>query len=309
MTTLNRKRHQSLPWQAISHSLQWGITALSLLLANCADPSILTISQVETAVPAEITPLPEQVLEQPDPQPPTQVVVLLDGSGSLQDHPATLPQEEGLRSLVDLHIHSGGELAVGLICTTSEQPLARLYIELPPVLNPTTLTPLSPPEPINENQNAFLKRQAQQAFDLQQAEYEATQSENDRLVAAHQKAVEAHTLEARTQAKSFFTNELSPFINQPANCQETDLWGSLARAVTYLNEPSGWATPPQRFLVVVSDGIDTIGSSPVALEGIEVLLVNGGAQEKGIFADIEHQTFENFAAVLPYIAAATQQGD
>lgn len=262
-------------------------------------------SEVNTKVPI----LDETPLTLPSPPTaPVRIGVLQDKSGSIDEHRVESPDAESLRALAEILIPSGGEMAVSSICSDSDRPFIRKRIEEPLLLEVSQLNNPDLPVSVDENLNAFAKRQDQQRFEDEIAAFMAARSEDEQLIDAHHQGLKVHAQEAKIQLEAFVDADLAPILNTPANCQETDIWGAIARAELFLLEsPDSWRTPPTLFLIVITDGLDTAAKRPVAIsDDIQILLVNGSAST-GVFESIDHLAFENFAAATAYITAAVEQ--
>ena len=285
-----------------------GLSLILIPLIGCA-----SLESFGRASEGEITPLarasfPAQISDDSPalerPAKPSSIAVILDKTASVETLTPWMPSANSFRPVLEAHVHTGGELAVGGVCTDSTLPLQRNRIDEPPLLDKSLLVPLTPPKPPNADINPLEKRKHSELYQEDLAEYEAGHANNQNVLTQHEKTVEAHASDARIQNEAFLEG-LAPFLNKPANCQSSDVNGALARAVTYLNEPPSWRSEPQRFLIFVTDGVDTQGNPSVDVSGIHVLLVNGGLPDKGVFADIEHQPFESIEAALRFVVSHT----
>ena len=237
---------------------------------------------------------------------PLTIAINPDKSGSILGNTSTITAEQ-LRPLVDVVALGGGEIAVGTICSTSEQPLIRQRIAEPPALDTESLQDSTLPEPVADNLNAFQERQEELAREQALEKHQQRSAANLNVVTNHEAAVAAHQQQAATQLTAFLET-LQPTLEAPATCWETDLYGALARSSSFLNEnPKGWNTTPVKFLIVISDGLDTADTPPVALAEDIALLVVGTQTEESIFQDIDHLAFENIQAAIAYVIAAVKE--
>jgi hypothetical protein len=187
-------------------------------------------------------------------------------------------QEQDLKSLIDILRLTGGELTFGLIGESSDRPLQRLRIPVPPA------RPVKP-----EVQNAFERAEQDAAFQEQIETYEANYQ---------------HWEEAVNQRINAFLEAARPRLQEPARDKTTDVYSALARAELFLNEPSEvWPGQTHRYIILNSDGIDTARGKSVKIKsGARLLLVNG-RNSTGVLDSLDPLRFESKQAALDFIAA------
>lgn len=279
----------------VSRVKRWGCGLVAggaiLSLIGCSTPAPVSSPTNNIVEPA---------VRFPETPPPTRIVVLVDLSGSRLEHRVQMPETEAFESVLAALLESGGTFAVGTICDDSNYPLARLTIAEPLPLPIEQLHLSNPPEEIDASTvNRLRLPELQREFDEAMAVHKRLQAEDEAVLAGHQQRLAEHRASGQKLIQDFLKQEIAPILNSPANCANTDIWGGLQRANLVLTEDSSvWATPPELYLVVVSDGLDTQGSPKTALpKNLELLLVNGSASQ-GIFADIDHAAFESVDAAL-----------
>ncbi len=236
------------------------------------------------------------------------VGTLLDKSGSLgHDHNAT-PTIEHLAPLIDLLVQRGGVKAVGSICgDQAMQALLRVRIDEPPILDPERLKNPTPPPPVPEGLNAFDTLEAEKHRAPLIAAYEEAIAEDNAVIAEVDAERAAHQQEATAEAESFLETA-QPLLEAPATCETSNVNEAMTRTLTLLNEnPASWRQPPARFLLVVSDGLETTGHSPVSVDEDITVLVVGPQTENSVFQKIAHERFESIEAAIAYIIAVAEE--
>ena len=280
------------------------MATLLLSLAGCSTSS-QTPTSLSAASPPDAVVQESQPLQVPPQSPrPFKVVMLLDFSGSSSQHRIEMPNVETLQPLLESVSNAGGVIALGAVCNDSNQPFTRLAIAEPPPFPEDELHNATPPTPIDETGvNPLRLPEKQREFDLALAEYSQRMAEDEALIEQHQQAMAAHQSAGQAEIATF-SEAIAPLLTRPIDCNYTDLWGGLQRADLLLSEDSSvWSTPPDFYLLVVSDGLDTKGKSEVTLtSNPEILLVNGSGSV-GIFADLEHKAFESVDAAIAHLAS------
>jgi hypothetical protein len=211
--------------------------------------------------------------------PPIKIAVMSDKTGSANYTRTEQPKPDDLAVLIELVTAAGGELAVGLVADDSNRPLARLRIAAPP------LEPVKP----QRHGNAF--------------EVAERVSEYEEKYAAYRKAIENHRADSEREVERFKEQIAGVLAGKPS-FNRSDVWGAIARADLFLAEDhSVWGLPPEKFLILVSDGQHNVDSPAVQVtSGAAVVLVNG-AGRVGDLATLKPQTFENVQAAFQHVRA------
>ena len=264
---------------------------LSIILLNACAPSL----------PEASSPIAPPPLNRQSKIAPFRAVVALDKSGSVREHHMPLPTLDEVQPLLDLVKTYGGELAFASICDDSLQPLLRLKIDEPPVLNPkyvaSTFTDSDSQSTTNE---LFVSDQLAQ-FQEEEAKKKPHQQ-------AHREALQAHEIKTQKALDIFFP-KLKQLLQKPATCQETDINGLTQRLTLFLNEDATrWSQPPQRYALMVTDGLDTVNRTTVAFPKETTLLLVNGSGSKGVFAKVPHQHFEATSAAIEHMTNAIRTG-
>lgn len=277
------------------------ILAFLLLAPGCA-PSPKPSNPSETP-PPKTTPLPEVAAALAAEAKQKQLILALvrDGSGSIYENRIAPMTEQHLSLLVDLISAHGGELAIALACDDSNQPLLRFRAPQPPHLVAETFN--NPPEPTLPDEttiNALRLPEARQRYETARARYEELKAEDVQRFQAHQKAlaVDQTTVQKATKA---FLHKTAPTLNEPANCQATDLHGAMHRVALFFDEESTFEPAPHRVLLVISDGLDTRGKPPAVFENQPELILVNGSGSKGVFEAMPHKAFESLDAAIAFL--------
>lgn len=206
---------------------------------------------------------------------PLIVAVVVDQSGSMKWSGTPQVTIEDLRPLFAKLKSCGGEVGFAFVRDRSDFGIERLvFPELP--------LPLSmPSKSASEETYEFL----------------------DRLAAFHEKEKERERL-IEKQAASMepsvgdFKSRIDWLLRRPLSGR-TDLNGGLNRASIFLAEPSDvWKKRPSKYLIVVSDAIDTEKKPRLSIRsGAAVLWVNGSS-DGGASPASDGVRFENFAAAI-----------
>lgn len=270
--------------------------------AGCAPVPDTDTPKVHTALPevqAELD-LQAPALE------PLVAAFFSDQSGSMVHHRVQPPTEEDLKPVLTYIQHHGGELAIAPICSQSNIPLKRVRVTPPPRLNSAQFHNPAPPESLKETEaNPFLLEDKLRAY---QPEYEKLKASDLQTLATyrHQHQIWQKQSEAALGA---FQGQLKSLLAQPGNCAETDITGALKRANLFLSEDASvWPKSPRRFVLFVTDGLDTQSTETVFLQrDAELLLINGSGST-GVFSHLDHKPFESVRAAIDYLIVKTQGG-
>lgn len=239
---------------------------------------------------------------------PIKVAIAIDLSGSIHSHRIALPQVEHLQPIFELLGEAGGELAIGLICDDSNQPLVRVRIDEPPRIALDAIAISSPPEAPDPNTNPFDFVELHKAYLEELAKYQEETAEIGRHLDEQKKVVRQHQ-EHVENVLSIAQKKIEPLLAQEARCQETDLWGAVQRINIFLAEDdSDWSQPPKSYAIFVTDGLDTQQNTTTNIAPQTEILVVNGSGSVGIFAAIPHKSFEAFSSALNYVRADFLKG-
>lgn len=209
---------------------------------------------------------------------PTLYAVFDDKSGSVTSARITPLREQDLLALVENLRLTGGELAFGLIGESTDRPLLRLRVPVPPS-RPTK----------REVRNAFERAEQDALFQEQLEKYEADvrrwKAEVDQRV-------------------DVFINAVRPRLEEKATAKRSPINSALTRAELYLNEPvSTWPKAPHRYIVLNSDAIDTTKSAPATIKSGATLVIVNGSGSLGVLEPLNPLRFESVQAALDHIKA------
>lgn len=209
---------------------------------------------------------------------PALYAVFDDKSGSVKSARITPLREEDLGSLIDTMRLTGGELAFGLIGESTNRPLSRLRIPVPP------------PRPTKRDvQNAFERAEQDALFQEQLEKYEGDmrdwKADVDRRVSA-------------------FLDAVRPRLQEKATAKSSPINAALTRSELFLNEPvTAWPNAPHRYIILNSDAIDTTKSPRVTLKSGTTLVLINGSGSLGILESYKPLRFESVQAALDHITA------
>lgn len=209
---------------------------------------------------------------------PALYAVFDDKTGSTASARITPIQEHDLLVLVDNLRLTGGELAYGLIGESTDRPLLRLRVGVPPA------------RPImQEVQNAFERAEQEARFQEELEKYESDlkqwKKDVDRSVSSFLEAVRPRLLEKATAKRS------------PIN-------SALTRSELFLNEPTdSWPVTPHRYIILNSDAIDTTKSARVTIKSGATLILINGSGSLGVIESLNPLRFESVQAALDHITA------
>ena len=247
------------------------IICVALFSAGCGaspgspllDPSAKTVS-VETRKSHRLAPGLYSVFD--------------DKSGSVKSARLAPFQEQDLMALINVLRQTGGELSFGLIGESSNRPLLRLRIPVPPAPPVKRIT-----------QNAFERAEEDSAFQVEMENYEAKRKQWETDV---------------NQRVAAFMEAARPRLQEPAKHKATDISSALARAELFLNEPgAAWPAETHRLIILNSDGIATTNRKPVEIKsGARLLLINGSGS-LGTLEPLHPLRFESKQAAIDYVAA------
>jgi hypothetical protein len=251
-----------------------GVALLAALLSStgCYRSDGMTDKSQHTRVEAVVTSQDQNALV------PALYAVFDDKSGSVKSARVTPLREQDLGALIDTIRLTGGELAFGLIGESTNRPLLRLRIPVPPQ------RPMK-----REVQNAFERAEQDALFQEQLEKYE----------------VDVRNWKADVDRRaSAFLSAVRPRLQEKATAKRSPINAALTRSELFLNEPvTTWPNAPHRYIILNSDAIDTTKSAPVTLlSGATLVLINGTGS-LGILESLKPLRFESVQSALDHIAA------
>jgi hypothetical protein len=211
---------------------------------------------------------------------PAFYAVFDDKSGSVKSARIAPIQEQDLMSIIDILRQTGGELSFGLIGESSDRPLLRLRIPVPPPLPPR-----------HDSQNAFERAEQDSTF---QEEMESYNAKRQRWEADVNQRINA------------FMEAVRPRLQEPAREKATDINSALARAELFLNEPAAlWPaeTAQHKYIILNSDGVATVNRKPIEIKSHARLLLINGSGSVGTIAALQPLRFESKQAAIAFIEA------
>lgn len=208
----------------------------------------------------------------------------IDQSGSMGwTNTSTITPDE-FRPLLRVLLRCGGDLSITFIRSESNRPMFRFLVSEPddePILLPR-----------GEDEEPFKFSDRKRLF------------EKDHLTWSD-KAAERNQLYG--QKFDEFLTRIEPVLKAVPK-GKTDFWGAVQRSNIMLSEsPVTWRTPPHQYLVLVSDGVDTVGKPKVVLDPtIKVLWVDSKTDES-ILRELNAERFEALSRALANIVASEER--
>ena len=254
-------------------------TLISLLIAFAAFLFFACTSQQNKSNPEPTSPTSIHRITRK----PVKICVLQDKSGSTKWNRVPQITPRDMDSLLEIVMHNGGEIGFGLVNDDSNRPLIRIIVEEPPAKP-------APPKPPKKG-NIFMRRQKaarqQLKYNTQLEKYkkdmEVWHEETDKLV-------------------SKFKSMIQPILEIKPNYRRTDIAGALLRAKLFLDEPEcGWSQPLSRYILMVSDGVDTVGKAFKPLQNPAKLILVNSSAEVGALKPLSPLCFEDLSAAIRWI--------
>lgn len=212
---------------------------------------------------------------------PIVVGVAIDQSGSMRWSGTAPISTADLKPLIEHIRDCGGEIGVTFVRANSGKPIERLRANEPPAL---------PTEPVQTTA---------------EEDYEFADRQDD-----HRQKLETRNTAIMEYRKEFepkmatYLDDLAPLLaHKPKG--STDLWTGLNRLDVFLSEDAlPWRTEPHRYLLVASDGADSVGKEKHRFKSdATVIWVNASASERHL-KDVPYKRVEDSAAAVRYILAA-----
>jgi hypothetical protein len=280
---------------------------LALLLSSCSGlPTGITsqVSNNETP-PAKAAPLPAPKKQLPS---PVRMALTIDYSGSASRNrilPLTLNHLQPLFHVLQQY---GGEIALIPICSDSNRPAYRLRISEPPKMDQTTWKTLPKPTPPPDEANPFELQELVENYRQELQQYNDAQTVNANLLEQHQQTTNQWKEETQ-KAIQRYQEQIKPILERPATCQETDVSGAVERAELFLGEDTTiWVRPPENFLLLITDGLDTRNKTQIRLKTSPQVLVVNGTGSEGVLSEIPHKSFESNRAAFDYLKITIETG-
>lgn len=214
---------------------------------------------------------------------PVKICIVPDFSRSMRGTHTAQLQAEDLAPLVELLQQTGGEIAVGVVAE-DDLPLLRLRID------PRPARPTTPPR--TDDAPEWARRINE--YRAQLARYEQEDAQWQRIVAPR---------------IDVFNRELSSLLARERNEMRSRVLEAVSRADLFLNvDDRAWGQPTRRYLILVSDGIDDVGTPrrprqiPALRSGATLFIVNGTGGS-GSLSHLNPQNVESVSDAIRDIIA------
>lgn len=239
---------------------------------------------------------------QPPAVPPSTVNLAVDQSGSMGFSRIATATYSDVAPVLAALAQTGGTIAVSKICDRSDVPLVRATLPEPPRLG--SLPPVgSPPQPPRTDRgNPFHIQKQLKQYEQDLAAYNQQLSVAQQALATYQQQLSQHQQDNQKRLEQI-KPAIEAILQQPRNCQATDIQRAIERANVLFREPIAWSQPPRTYAVFITDGLDTFSAAPANLQADRVVLVNG-SEELGIFQSVRHERFEAPQVALRAVADA-----
>ncbi len=204
--------------------------------------------------------------------------VLFDKSGSMETARTTAANANDLHPLIDSLLECGSELAVGFIRDRNETGMRRLRFAVQPGV--PDLKPKGEKEPDYQ----YLDRLA----------------DHNRKLAARREAIEAVKEKRRPEIDEYLAGIQQALSTKPS--RTTDFNSAMNQADIFLAEAGSASPGRKKYLIVVSDALDTARRRRLEFtSGAAVLWVNTTTDKK-IMAGTNATRFESFASAVLHVA-------
>lgn len=266
------------------------LLAASLIVSGCSNSSNVSTA-AEDAESLEMYKEAKSITEKIS-VPQNRLFIGVDNSGSMQTARTDAPKMADVKPVLDLLSRTGGTLAISNICSQSNKPLVRLTLLAPPFI------PQPPDKPSKDSNIDVFK--ARKKYEEDKKNFKEKMPKFLKEIRKLEKQSEENYKKNRALAKRF-QSELKKILNQPRNCQLTDIKSSINRANLFLNEPNTSETNNiSKFAVFITDGQHELNdvkpknskqATKIQINEEHVFLVNGSS-DIGIFSSIPHKRFE-----------------
>lgn len=253
-------------------------------LSSLALVTVLGLSAACSHAPAPIPAPVEKLLA-----PLVKIALLQDQSPSRNTTRTEVISDAALREILGLLARTGGEIVVGTIRHSSNEPLERLMIVPGP----------APPSKPGDG-NVFDTLDARAAYDVKLAAHSSAAADWQR---AFDNASEAFLVRARR------------VLTNPVLSRRSAVWDAASRADVALAEPEAGphSSLGHRYIVLISDCRESTGRTPVTLQSGATIVVVNGAGTLGSFEGLAGvQQFEGLGAAVNWIVRrelALRNGD
>ena len=228
------------------------------------------------------------------------VFMAVDNSGSMQTARTDAPKISHVLTVLDLLSRTGGNFAISNICSQSNKPLLRLTLSPPPSLSKDIskrLDELSNDDTKAEEETEEKPRKNPFEVKKKKKEFKEKMPKVLEEIRELEKQFEENYKKNRALVKGF-QPKLKKILNQPRDCQFTDIKSSINRANLFLNEPNTSETKNiRKFAVFITDGQHEVEpknskqATKIQIKKEHIFLVNGSS-DIGIFSSIPHKRFE-----------------
>lgn len=280
------------------------IVCLFLLITACSGE--VNEGSTEEIAPEEASQVEVFFKNQPAMVNPGKVAITIDFSGSRETSRIGEITLEDFTSLINAISSQGGEIGVIVICSDSNLPALRIKVDPPPYLDPKKFDGVTRPiSPNTRSISPFKAAELKQEYQKKLAQYEQFETEVLKTISLHKQDLQQWQ-DSTDRDIDNFKSELKTLLEQPATCQNSDIWGALARADLFLNEDnSTWTLTPKNFAVLITDGEHNTDRELVPMQSeTEILLVNGVGTT---IENLDYKAFEAPNAAFGYLTHTLKQ--
>jgi hypothetical protein len=213
------------------------------------------------------------------PSPCVKIAFLQDQTGSRNSTRTELLTSSDLEIAIDLLRDTCGEILVGAIRDTSNQPFDRLTI------GPAPRTPQRP----RDDGNVFDVQEAMAAY--------------EKSLATHDREVQQWRDDVNTRVVAF-TDRVEALVSETSLARSSAVWDAVFRADVALAEPElARSSEGRRYIVLVSDAQDTTRTRARPLRSGAALIVANGKGTLGSFGPVAGvKAFEGLPPAITWIA-------
>lgn len=211
---------------------------------------------------------------------PMRIANDIDQTGSMGWTNTTRVTADEFRPLLPLLLRCGGELSITFIRSESNRPMFRFAVSEPTV-EPVLL-------PRGEDEEPFKFSDRKHFFEKAHIEWSDKRIEREQMYG---------------QKFEEFLTQIEPILKADPK-GGTDFWGAVQRSKIMLSESQiVWNSAPHSYLVLVSDGVDTVGKPKVVLDQkIKVFWVDSKTDDSTL-RELNAERFEAFSRALESILA------
>jgi uncharacterized coiled-coil protein SlyX len=234
--------------------------------------------------------------------------ILIDSTASTNSGKTNILTIEDVKKAILTSDSIPLEVAVGVICNESAEPLLRQKFGFKLAIPKDLFDPITPPIDQTEKGNIYYSKGRQKQYQNELAEYEEKVAKQRKQIANFQAELNKYHTEQLKLIENYLT-KIKPILQAPKNCQSTMIHPVTDRINEFFEEPDPTSSlKVNKWLFAMTDGLDEKDKSAIKFTDPKVkTVIIYGANGVGVLGGTPHQKFESPKAAIDSLIGQIQK--